>query len=234
MAITNNERAPDLLTTIRDAINAALAGLWVSIPCIVESYDEEAVTITAQPTIQLQVGQPDGSIMLVDIPLLQDVPVMFPRGGGCTMTFPVKAGDECLVVFASRCIDGWWQSGGIQPPMENRKHDLSDGFAWFGPQSQPNKIGSISTTTAQLRSDDGQAYIELDPTSHAVNVKTPGTFTVDAGQNVFKGPVAFEDAVTMASGLDVTGQLKNNGKDVGSDHTHGGVQTGDSDTDPPK
>lgn len=234
MAITNNERAPDLLTTIRDAINAALAGLWVSIPCIVESYDEEAVTITAQPTIQLQVGQPDGSIMLVDIPLLQDVPVMFPRGGGCTMTFPIKPGDECLVVFASRCIDGWWQSGGIQPPMENRKHDLSDGFAWFGPQSQPNKISNISATTAQLRSDDGQAYIELDPASYAVNVKTPGVFTVEASQNVFKGPVSFEDAVSMASGLDVTGQLKNNSKDVGSTHTHGGVQSGDSDTGQPK
>lgn len=113
MAISNNERAPDLLTTIRDAINAALSGLWVSIPCIVENSDPEAVTVTAQPTIQLQVGQPDGSIILVDLPLLQDVPVMFPRGGGCTMTFPIKPGDECLVVFASRCIDGWWQSGGI-------------------------------------------------------------------------------------------------------------------------
>lgn len=118
--------------------------------------------------------------------------------------------------------------------MENRKHDLSDGFAWFGPQSQPNKISSISTSTAQLRSDDGKAYIELDPTSHAVNVKTPGVFTVEAGQNVFKGPVSFEDPVTMASGLQVEGQLQNNGKDVGSNHRHPGVQSGNSDTGQPK
>lgn len=218
MAISTNERAPDLLTTIRDAINAALAGLWVSLPCIVESYDQDKVTVTVQPTIQLPIGQPDGSVKLMDLPLLQDVPVMFPRGGGCTMTFPVKAGDECLVVFASRCIDAWWQSGGIQPPMENRKHDLSDGFAFFGPQSQPNRISNISSTTVQLRSDDGQTYMELDPVNQAMT---------------FKGPVKFLDTVTMQDGLDVTGHLTNNGKDVGDGHKHGGIQRGGSQSDSP-
>ena len=37
-----------------------------------------------------------------------DVPVMFwgwRRGRSPT---PIKPGDECLVIFADRCIDGWW------------------------------------------------------------------------------------------------------------------------------
>ena len=33
--------------------------------------------------------------------------MVFPGGGGFALTFPVAAGDECLVVFASRCIDDY-------------------------------------------------------------------------------------------------------------------------------
>ena len=68
------------------------------------------------------------------------MPVVFPGGGGFALTFPVAAGDECLVVFASRCIDAWWQSGGVGEPMEPRMHDLSDGFALIGVRSQPAHV----------------------------------------------------------------------------------------------
>ncbi|MGC8050122.1 Gp138 family membrane-puncturing spike protein, partial [Salmonella enterica] len=78
-----------------------------------------------------------------------------------SMTFPVAQGDECLVVFASRCIDSWWQSGGIQEQAELRMHDLSDGFAILGFRSQPRALSNISTTSAQLRSDDGATFIDL-------------------------------------------------------------------------
>jgi hypothetical protein len=66
-------------------------------------------------------------------------------------------------VFASRCIDAWWQSGGIQRPMEARLHDLSDGFAIPGPRSQSRlPAGAVSSTSAQLRNDAGTTYIEID------------------------------------------------------------------------
>ena len=220
MTLSNNERSPDLLTTIRDAVNSALAGLWTSMPCIVESYDKEAITVTVQPAIQAQVSQSDGTIKLVDLPLLLDVPVMFQRGGGVTMTFPIKPGDECLVVFSSRCIDTWWQQGGIQPPFENRKHDLSDGFAFFAPQSQPNKISGISADSVQLRSDDGQTFISLNPELSKVIISA--TNTVVDSECEFTKKVTFKGAVVMESGLNVSGALVNNQKSVGSTHIHTG------------
>ncbi|MCL9653139.1 hypothetical protein L2088_00345 [Pseudomonas protegens] len=100
-------------------------------------------------------------------PLLLDCPVQFPAGGGCTLTFPVAKGDECLVVFSSRCIDAWWQSGGIQVQAELRMHDMSDGFALLGFRSLPRMIPGISTSAVQLRSDHSSAFIEVNPTSHA-------------------------------------------------------------------
>lgn len=220
MAIGTNERVLDPLRIIKDAIESALAGVWTALPCIVETYDKKTVTITAQPTIQAQVSQVDGSIMLVDLPVLQDVPVMFQRGGGVTMTFPIKPGDECLVVFSSRCIDLWWQNGGIQLPFENRKHDLSDGFAFFAPQSQPNKISNISDDSVQLRSDDGQTFISLNPEQSKVTITASNTL-VDS-ECVFTKKVTFKGQVVMESGLDITGPLVNNEKSVGSSHVHSG------------
>ena len=140
MALTLNERAPNHLQIIREAVNAALANLWTALPCEVVEYNSEAITVNVQPLIKIPVHLPDGEIETVELPMLLDVPVMFPCAGGFTITHPIKKGDECLVNFADRNIDLWWQSGGIQNPFDNRKHDLSDGFAFFRPQSQAKKL----------------------------------------------------------------------------------------------
>ena len=58
-------------------------------------------------------AKPEGGADLVPLPILPDVPVMFFGGGGMTITAPIKPGDECLVIFADRCIDGWWWLGGV-------------------------------------------------------------------------------------------------------------------------
>jgi hypothetical protein len=67
-----------------------------------------------------------------------------------------------LVVFSSRCIDNWWNNGGVQNQRELRMHDLSDGFCILGPWSQQTKIDNVSTTTTQLRTSDGKIYAEVD------------------------------------------------------------------------
>jgi hypothetical protein len=81
--------------------------------------------------------------------------------------------------FCDRCIDFWWQNGGVQEPVDPRMHDLSDAFAIVGPQSQAQKISGISTSAAQLRTDDGAAFVEV-AAGHAITVKTPGKLTASA------------------------------------------------------
>lgn len=140
---------------------SVMSALRVSMPGIVQSFDPDTVTVVVQPAIKGYEPDSNGINQSTTLPLLVDVPVVFPRGGGCTLTFPVKAGDECLVVFADRCIDFWWQNGGVQEPVDDRMHDLSDAFCIVGPQSQAQKISGISTSAAQLRTDDGAAFVEV-------------------------------------------------------------------------
>ena len=219
MTISLNERSPDMLLIIKDAIRGELANLWTSLPCEVESYNPEAVTVDVYPLIKIPVRLPNGDIEAVEIPKLMDVPVMFPCAGGFTITHPIKKGDECFVSFASRNIDIWWQSGGVQNPFNTRKHDLSDGFAFFKPQSQAKKIGGISTTDLEIRNDENTCKIQITP---------DGVINFIGAKSVFHHPVE------MKKGVKTYGGLTNNDVDVGSNHPHSGVQPGGGDSGPPK
>ncbi|MGE2951288.1 Gp138 family membrane-puncturing spike protein [Klebsiella pneumoniae] len=193
---------------------AIMSAMRVSIPGIIQSFDPDAVTAVVQPAIKGAEKDESGAEVSVNLPLLVDVPVVFPRGGGCTLTFPVKAGDECLVIFADRCIDFWWQSGGIQEPVDERMHDLSDAFCIVGPQSQAKKIGSISTSAVELRSDDGETKLSLNPASGAINGTAPGGFNLNGLKILSDGRLQLVDGSIVDK------------------HTHGGVESGGSSTAP--
>lgn len=213
------ERIGDPLKWVPMALAGRLSRLWTALPGIIQSFDPDAMAVTVQPAVRSLVRDEQGAQVEADLPLLVDCPVQFPSGGGCTLTFPVTQGDECLVVFASRCIDAWWQSGGIQNQAELRMHDLSDGFALLGFRSQPRVIPAISTTAAQLRSDDGQAFVEIDPGSHAITAKTPGPLILTAPL------VTIEGDVKVRGRIDADGDVKA-GSISQQHHTHPGDSGG--------
>jgi hypothetical protein len=219
-----SERSADSEEALRAALDGHQAGVWTALPAIIQSFDAARLTCTAQPAVKALVRAKDGSTSWVTLPLLVDVPVCFPRGGGCTLTFPIAAGDEALIVFSSRCIDSWWQSGGVQVQAELRMHDLSDGFAIPGPFSQATKISGFSSTTTQLRSNDGSTYIELNPSTQAVKVVAPGGFEVDAPTITLNGQLAQGNGATkypatLQGPITVVNDLTAAGKSV-STHTH--------------
>ncbi|HHI0811468.1 TPA: Gp138 family membrane-puncturing spike protein [Escherichia coli] len=194
--------------------HAIFGSLRVALPGIIQSFDPETVTCTVQPAIYGQRLGDDGALVSEEMPILPDVPVVFPRGGGCTLTFPVKPGDECLLVFSDRCIDFWWQSGGVQEPVDPRQHDLSDAFAIVGPQSQAQKISSISTSAVELRSDDGGTKLSLNPSTGAITGTAPGGFNLNGLKILPDGRLQLVDGSMVDK------------------HTHGGVEIGGSNTKP--
>lgn len=217
----DRQRWDDPEETLRVAIDSVLTQVWTSLPGYIVDYDASTNTATVQLGVQGQLAAPNQEPQSVNYPVISDVPVIFPRGGGCTLTFPVKAGDECWVSFACRSIDGWRQSGGIQPPGSPRRHALSDAVCFVGVMSQANKIGSISPSTAQLRSDDGSTYVELDPIGQVINVVAPGGFHVTAPTATFSGLVTAVTDVKVGSI-----SLKS--------HVHTGVQSGPTTTGGPQ
>ena len=215
------ERIDSLQDSLLAAFQGLQSGLWTALPGIVTNVSRlgSEQTVDVQPSVLMQLMGTDETWFDVSPPVCIHCPAQFPSGGGVTLTFPVAVGDECLLVFASRCIDGWWQQGGVAKQAEYRMHDLSDGFALLGFRSKPHVLSALSTTEAELRSDDGSTVIGLNPIT--------STLTLKATNIVIQGNVA------LTGNLGVSGSLANDGVDIGKTHKHSGVQSGSNNTGNP-
>lgn len=121
-----------LTDAIRFAILYQLNNTHTSLPGSILSYDFATQKATVQPTInkQLTNGQ------IVKLPVLENVPVIFPASGGASLTMPVLPGDTCLLIFCERSIDDWITEGGdtegVITPSDPRKFDMSDAVCIVG------------------------------------------------------------------------------------------------------
>ena len=123
----------------KSLVNEAMFRTRCAIPGIVQSYNLSTNTAEIQPAIRERVVREDGTIEYVNLPLLINVPVVFPQARGVGITFPIKKNDEVLVIFSDLSIDNFWEKGSVQNPVEVRRHDLSDGIAIPCLLSQVNK-----------------------------------------------------------------------------------------------
>ena len=95
-----------------------------ALPGPVVSFDAESQTAVIRPAVKMQSG--------VELPALRDVPVFMP------VSFEIQEGDACLVIFADRDIDAWFETGEAEVPPSSRMHSLSDGFAFVGFRTRRN------------------------------------------------------------------------------------------------
>lgn len=214
--------------------------IWTAMPGVIDSYDPTTQTCVVNVPIQIVFKQGDNAPQPLSIPPLLDVPVFFPGGGGFTLTFPVVNGDECLVVFASRCIDAWWQNGVTatqpgQPPTSGvppffRMHDLSDGFAFIGFRSQPRMLSpNASTTATELRSDDGATSLHVEAGKITVNATTVEVHATTANVNATSTVNVNAASINLSHGGAMFKLIKDTFITLFNTHTHTsaapGVQT---------
>lgn len=137
---------PDMFVTLETHRRGLLSDLHVCKPGIIDSFDPEKRT--ASVSIHFRRELQDKTI--IDYPLLLDCPVFTLFGGAVHAGFPIKKGDNCLVLFADSNIDAWFGNG-QQPalPPDGRKHNISDGIALVG-------LNSLSTPLeTELEDDEG-------------------------------------------------------------------------------
>jgi hypothetical protein len=118
-------------------------------------------------------------------PQLNKCPVIFLNGGGGRLTFPIVAGDTCLIMFNDRDIDSWFQNGNTLIPPSMRMHDLADGFVLVGIRSLAGSLATYLTDGAQLIYKSSN--VTLKETSAQLN----------QGSNT----VAVEDKIKIAVGV---------------------------------
>lgn len=197
------ERIPDFQEALRTAFEGMMSEMWFCLPAVVQSFNKSAMTCTATCPIQFRQQLSDGTYEWIQMTLLVDLPILYQGGGGIVLTFAPKQGDEAIVFFADRCIDGWWDKGQTSIQLELRLHSISDGFIFVGPKSLPNVIENISDG-AQLRTINGAAYIQLD-LDGTVTIVTPTSANITAAESV--NITAVEDVDITATGVNITAEV---------------------------
>ena len=184
-------------TAVEAQIQHAQKQIHTALPAKVVDFNPQHQTVTL--AVQITQLLVDGGT--VQIPPLVDVPVAFPRGGGYAVTFPRNAGDEGIVIFSERCIDGWWQSGRASEPMDYRQHDLSDGMFYPSICSVPNAIKDFYTGGLSMQSLDGSTFIRVtNDTIHIKgNIQHVGN-TTQSGKHHSTGVIS-SDADVMAGSI---------------------------------
>jgi phage baseplate assembly protein gpV len=159
-----NSSIATLPDNIKQGIENRLKDLHTSMPGIIESFDPVTQTASVQPAVR-RIFIENEKLVPRDLPLLINVLVIFPRGGGFSLTFPVAKGDECLLTFAERSFDNWHKFGEVRDPGARRFHSLSDATAYVGISSLPNKIPNYDPVNTQLKKDDGSASLSINADS---------------------------------------------------------------------
>lgn len=157
--VGRNEDATKILT---DRIDSSLRETHTALPGRVVSYDATKQRATVQIQLKREFETSDGTRKELLIPQSLDVPVLLPRAGGYSITFPVAVNDPCLVLFLERDIHGWLANGQAAVPPTARMHDYSDAVAILGLWPNPNPISPTPHTTAiAVRNDAGTRKLEI-------------------------------------------------------------------------
>lgn len=134
--------------TFSQLAEAIINSVKVTMNCIkigqIVSFDKSDQTASIQILHRKDVNYNLNQMSESEYPLLCKVPVVVLQGGGSNITFPIKQGDQCLVVFCDYMMDNWWISGGVSSSDFPRKHDISDAIAIVGLNALPRAIKDYS------------------------------------------------------------------------------------------
>jgi hypothetical protein len=172
---------------------------------------------------------------LKSYPIIVDCPCVVLCGGEGRITFPIRQGDGCLVLFNDKDLDNWYASGQEMAPRTDRAHSFTDAMAIVGVHNLQNCFSDYLTSGTELKY--GSSTIKLEENKVTITdgsasvVLSNGQVTITATNVTVTSPtVAFSGAVAIAGATTIAGGLTVQGKDIGPSHTHSGVRSGGDST----
>jgi len=162
---------PTLQEAIMAAVKSTISGIHTAIPGIIESYDYTTCKAEVKPSIKRQYV--DGSVL--SMPIIVNVPVIWPRTKNGSITFPLERGDSILIIFSERSLENWLSKGHDVTPGDRRKFDISDAIAIPGLFSFDEPVKTTSNDKFEIHYNDSSITIN---SSGQVNINN-GNLTID-------------------------------------------------------
>lgn len=144
----------------------------------IQSFD--AVKQTVQCTINYkqthwELSQDNRTLVAknLDYAPLLDCPLMVLGGGPCRITFPIKKGDQCILLFNDRDIENWFQGSSASPNATASVHAFSDAIALIGPNNLSSLIQNYDTIRSLIT--NGNAKLGINPENNKLTLQNSVT-----------------------------------------------------------
>lgn len=183
----------DALTAVQDDLALRMRTV---VPAVVVSYDPATQSAAIQPAPKERT--PGGEFRaLAQIP---NAPVVFPSGGGWSISWSLVADNEVLLLCSDRGLDRWRSTGSPYAPEDGRKHHLSAAFVWPGAGPAPDPITGLSATDLVIRGPGGVA-IQVTPAG-AITIAAAGQLASAARVGDAVAPTAdMQTWITAVAGV---------------------------------
>ena len=153
----------NMAQAIRFAIRQSLKDLYTCMPGIVESYDAETRRAVVKGALKVVTTKEEE----IEREAIHNVPVVFPSGGGFTMTFPLEPGDSVLLCYSQRGLTNWKKTLGVAAPDTIGFFSEKDAFAMPG-----------------FGTDEPEHHIAIE--ADGIHIRTTGTLAIEAQDVTFK------------------------------------------------
>lgn len=185
----------EFVDSVNKTAKKAVSEIHTAVPAVVTEFDAAKGLATVQPKAKFK--KPNGET--IDYPSVSGVPVVFPQSKNVTIAFPIKAGDNCLLVFGEKSLDYWLYGKETDTELD---FDLSNAIA----------IPSLNAS--------GNSAMQEACNEDAAVVKAGGvTLKVKSDAVYVQGDLIVEGKITAS------GDVSASGKSFAS-HTHTGDSGG--------
>lgn len=149
------QRAITTAEVINRGLDRRLLSLRTSFPGIVLKYDAATQLADIQPCPIDRIENEDGTESAFRPPVIPNVPVSHPYGGGMFVHVPLAVGDEVWIVCTDRALDTWLDRGGEYTPEDMRSHSLKDAWAYPGAHSLKTPLQGVDANVITIGSNAG-------------------------------------------------------------------------------
>lgn len=133
-----NKQLSDILNS---SFQAYMSNVHTALPGKIESFDPTTNKASVLPLIKKKFE--NGEVL--NMPIISNVPVVFPSTQKGGIVFPISKGDGCLILFSERSLEQFL-SGGVSEvePGDPRKFSMTDGICLPGlyPFGSPGTTGN--------------------------------------------------------------------------------------------
>ncbi|MDR2150136.1 MAG: hypothetical protein LBO67_04845 [Spirochaetaceae bacterium] len=122
----------DLDDLFKEYITYNLGMVHTTCPGVIVEYDSTTRRAKVKPSLKRKLGTGE----YIDLPIINDVPVIFMGTKKLTIHFPLEENDEVVIFFSERSLEEWKSNGGSGiEDRDLRRFHLSDCYCIPGLQA---------------------------------------------------------------------------------------------------